>query len=303
MTSPLLLFALLTAADALNPGDLRRTVTVGSVERSYLAHVPPQYDAKLPVPVVLCFHGAITTGRIQLHYTSMNDQADAAGFVVVYPNGIGRSKFALTWNSGGVPSQVPEAQRDDVEFTRKLLDDLATVVQVDAKRVYACGMSNGGMMSHRLAVELSDRIAAVAAVGGTLALPNPKPQRAVPVLQIHGTEDRLVPWNGKDLLNGRIVVFRSVDATIDFWVKHDRCQTSPQHETLPDKDPDDETTVERFTYAGGTDGAEVVLVKINGGGHTWPGGDINIPLLGRTTHDVDANELIWEFFQRHPLKN
>jgi polyhydroxybutyrate depolymerase len=303
MSTVLFLAAMLAVAEPLSPGEHARTVTVGPVERSYLVHVPRKYDPAAPVPVVLCFHGAFTTGRMQRDYSGMNRKADEAGFVAVYPDGTGHGKFALTWNAGNIPSHLPDDRRDDVEFTRKLLDDLATVVNVDPKRVFACGMSNGGMMSHRLAIELSDRIAAVAAVAGTLSMPNPHPQRAVSVLQIHGTEDTAVPWFGKKWFYGKFTVYRSVDETVDFWVKHNHCRKPPQHETLPDRNPRDETTVERFTYAGGTDGTEVVLVKITGGGHTWPGDGIDLPyVLGRMSHDVVANDLIWEFFERNPMK-
>jgi polyhydroxybutyrate depolymerase len=232
----------------------------------------------------------------------MNAKSDEAGFIVVYPNGTGPNERALFWNAGAFGARRAATDRDDVAFTRALLDDLAQVVSIDAKRIFACGMSNGGMMCHRLAIELSDRIAAIAPVGGTLALRETKPARPVPVLQIHGTEDTFVPWEERPGVNVFGWSFRGVDETIDFWVEHNRCTTTAKRESLPDRDLKDATTVERFTYAPAADGAEVVLVKINGGGHTWPGRTIPTGRLGPTTYDVNANDLIWEFFQRHPLK-
>lgn len=298
------------AAEPLKPGDLKpgdhvRTLTVGDIERSYLLHVPPKYDAAKPTPVVLCYHGAVMNGQTQVHFTGMSAKSDQAGFLVVYPNGTGPNERTLFWNVGAFGARRAAADRDDVGYTRALLDDLATIANVDAKRVYACGMSNGAMMCHRLAVELSDRIAAIAPVGGTLALRDPQPGRPVPVLQIHGTEDTFVPWNEKPGASVFGWSFRGVEDTIDFWVKQNRAATPAKLETLPDQDPNDKTTVERYTYTASADGAEVVLVKILGGGHTWPGRELRIGMnnvIGRSTKDVNANDLIWEFFERHPLK-
>jgi polyhydroxybutyrate depolymerase len=294
--------AVLVLSAPLAPGDSARTVTVDGGPRSYLVHVPPNYDARKPTPVVLCYHGAVTNGRIQLRLTGLNTKADEAGFIVAYPNGTGPNDTTLFWNVGAFGARRTATDRDDVAFTHALLDDLAGVANVDAKRVFACGMSNGGMMCHRLAIEMSDRIAAIAPVGGTLAMRNPQPQRPVPVMQIHGTEDEFVPWTasaGPGVLGWS---FLGVEETIDFWVKHNGCATTPLEESLPDRDPADDTTVERFTYGGGPAGADVVLVKVVGGGHTWPGRALPIGVLGRTTKDVDANDLIWEFFLGHPLK-
>ena len=291
----------LVAADPLLPGNHRRDLQFGGIKRSYLTHLPPQYDGTQSLPVVLCFHGAVTNGGFQAIFTGMSKKADAAGFIVVYPDGTGPNNVTLFWNSGGVPSRKPENERDDVGFVRALLDDLATVVKVDAKRVYACGMSNGGMMTHRLGVELSDRIAAIAPVGGTLGVKDPQAKRAMPVLHIHGTEDTFVPWEGRKSRIQIAVAFRSVDDTLGFWVNHNGCTRPPQIEKLPDADPDDGTTVERHTYAPGPKGAEVVLIKIVGGGHTWPGQEFRLGLIGNVSEDVAANDLIWDFFQKHRL--
>jgi len=312
MTTLALLACLTLAADvaqspaaqppvaALTPGDHRRTVKVGDVERTFLVHVPTKYDHTKPTPVVLCYHGALNNGLLTLAWTGLNSKADDETFIVVYPNGTGKNGVIFVWNSGNFPGDVEEEKRDDVGFTRNLLDDLATVANIDPKRVYATGLSNGGMMCHRLGVELSDRIAAIAPVAGALGLEKPEAKRPMPVLMLHGTEDTFVGWNGPGPNVPKTVKFRSVDDTLKFWIQHDACDAKPVVEQLPDKS-DDGTTVSRTTYAGGKQGSEVVLIKIEGGGHTWPGREINIALLGRTTKDIAANDLIWDFFKKHPM--
>jgi polyhydroxybutyrate depolymerase len=296
------------AAALLPPGDHVRAISVDGRERTYRVHLPPAYDPARPTPVVLVFHGALTNGLITVFFTGMNETADRENFCVVYPDGTGKESFALTWNSGGVPVIAPGKPPDDVKYTRALLDDLAKVVAVDSRRTFATGISNGGMMCHRLAIELPDRIAAIAPVGGTLSLERPRPTARVPVLQIHGTADEIVPWAG---LKGKPGDFqlRSVDETIAFWRRQNGCRSRPKVEKLSDT-ADDGATATRFTYApaepappgdGVRPDAEVVLIRIEGGGHTWPGRKAPLRFLGRSTADVVANDVIWEFFTRHPL--
>jgi polyhydroxybutyrate depolymerase len=188
-----------------------------------------------------------------------------------------------------------------VKFVGRLLDDLATVVNVDPKRVYATGHSNGAMMCYRLAVELSDRIAAIAPVGGTMGVDVGETQRPVPVIHFHGTLDKLVPWNGPNRGASEFLTFKSVKDTVRAWAKIDGCPEEPVTENMPDK-ADDGTTVVRKRYGPGMDNAEVGLYIIEGGGHTWPGEKSPVAFLGKSTHDISANDLIWEFFQNHPMK-
>src|SRR6267142_202523 len=164
-------------------------------KRSYLVHVPQNYDHAKHTPVVLALHGATMNGPIMAAFCGMSIKSEEAGFIVVYPTGTGRKPF-LFWNAGGDWEGIGR-QPDDVAFIGKLLDDLATVVNVDEKRVYACGMSNGGMMCYRLAAEMSDRIAAIAPVAGTIAIEESKPKRPVPVIHFHGTKDTFVPFEMK----------------------------------------------------------------------------------------------------------
>jgi polyhydroxybutyrate depolymerase len=296
----LLLALSLVGADPLAPGDQVRNLEFNGMTRTYSVHVPPQYDSKKPTPVVLIYHGALTNRDMMSAFTGLNKKADEAGFLAVYPNGNGNGNLMFVWNSGGLRGKALNQKYDDVAFTSRLIDDLETVANVDPKRVYATGLSNGGMMCYRLAAELSDRIAAIAPVGGTMAIAESKPRRPVPVLHFHGTEDKLVPFTGADERARLVIPFKSVDDTMRIWAKIDGCPETPVVVQLPDK-ANDGTTVERKTWGPGTDGAEVILYVVAGGGHTWPGRERPVRFLGRSTKDISANDLIWEFFEKHPM--
>ena len=288
-------------AEHLQPGDSTRTVLIGDRERSYLVHVPPQYNPEKPTPVVLALHGAWTNGKVMEIYSGLNHTADANGFIAVYPNGTGPSDATLFWNSGHWPARSGRQPPDDIAFFNGLLDDLATVANVDSKRVFATGISNGAMMCHRLAAEMSDRIAAIAPVSGTLCISDPKPQRPVPVLEFHGTADKIVRYDGKPSATAEFLGYKSVDDTINAWMKANGCRGKLVTEDRDDN-AHDGTKVSVSTSGGDN---EVTLVKIEGGGHTWPGAS-SLPfserLLGKTTHNISANDMIWEFFARHPMK-
>lgn len=283
----------------LGPGDTVRELNIDGSTRSYLVHVPPICKPADRAPVVLAFHGAGMNAALMPYFSGLSSKADQAGFVVVYPNGTGLGPF-LTFNSGGVDWSLVKKQPDDVAFVARVLDDLATVVPVDPRRIYATGISNGGMMCYRLAAEMSDRIAAIAPVAGTMAPGQTKPHRPVPVLHFHGTEDGLVPYDGPDPRFSKLLTFESVERTIATWVAWNGCRTKPLREDLPDA-VDDGTTVTREIYRA-DQGADVILISIHGGGHTWPGRDTSKPILGRVTRDICATDLIWDFFRAHRLQ-
>jgi polyhydroxybutyrate depolymerase len=289
----------LVCADPLTPGNHTHSLEWDGRARTYQVHVPPQYDPNVPTPVVLAFHGAMMNGGLMAGFTGLSKKADEAGFVVVYPYGTGSANRVLFWNAGGMRDKA-EAKVDDVGFVRKILDDLPTVINVDPRRVYATGMSNGAMLCYRLACELSDRIAAIAPVSGTLMIEQPKPSRPVPVIHFHGTEDRLVPYAGSAEPSERYKTFKTVDETMQIWAKIDGCPEEPEFVNLPDT-VDDDTTVSQKIWGPGKDGAEVILYTITGGGHTWPGKSRGFGFLGKATQDISANDLIWEFFEKHPM--
>ena len=299
LTTIALIMAL--AADPLGPGDPTRSLKVGELDRNYLVHIPSKYDSQKPTPVVLVFHGGGSNAEQMVRFCGMNDKADQAGFIVVYPSGTGRLEKVLTFNGGNCCGYAMNNNVDDVGFVRAILDDLAKAANIDAKRIYATGMSNGGIISYRLASELSDRIAAIAPVGGPMGTETCSPKRPVSVIHFHGTDDQFAPFKGGTgtrSISG--TNFFSVEHSIKAWVKADGCPDDPVVSKLPDK-ADDGMTVTKKTYGPGKVGAEVVLIEIEGGGHTWPGQEPRVKFLGKSTKDISANDLMWEFFQKHPM--
>jgi len=301
MFSMLMLTLALTQTDNLGPGDHTRTLTVGDLKRIYLVHVPKSYDGSKPTPMVLAFHGGGSNPQQMIRFCGLNDTADKHGFIVVYPSGTGRLEKVLTFNGGNCCGYAMTNKIDDVAFTKALLDDLAKVVKVDAKRVYTTGMSNGAIMSYRLASELSDRIAAIAPVGGPMGTETCSPKRPVSVIHFHGMNDEHAPFKGGKGKGDSGTDFYSVDHSIKAWVNANGCKDEPVTTNIADKAKDG-TTATIKTYGGGKDGAEVVLVAIDGAGHTWPGREPLLKYLGKSTKNVSANELMWEFFKKHPMR-
>jgi len=296
------LVAAALGGDPLGPGDHERKLTVGGRQRSYLVHIPPRYDSQQPTPAVVAFHGGGANAENMVVFSGLNRKADDAGFIVVYPNGTGQLEKVLTFNGGNCCGYAMNNKVDDVGFTRKVLDDLAASVNVDPQRVFATGMSNGGIMAYLVASELSDRIAAIAPVGGPMGTESCKPMRPVPVIHFHGSNDEFAPFQGgvgtKSVSRTN---FYSVEHSIQAWVKANGCEKEPVITKFPDTARDG-TAITRKTYGSGKDGSEVVLVVIEGGGHTWPGQEPRLKLLGKSTKNISANDVMWEFFQKHPMK-
>lgn len=289
----ILLFAPNTAP--LKPGNHTRGVKLEGTDRAYEVHVPKKYDARKPTPLVLALHGAGMNGRMMRWFSGLDATADREGFIVVYPNGTGTGELR-TWNAGPL-FRLAGNKADDVAYLGAVLDDLDKVLAVDHKRVFATGMSNGAMMSYRLAAELSERIAAIAPVAGTMLVSNPKPKRPVSVLHFHGTADALVPYEMRRGLG----LMKGVDPSVMAWVNVNGCGATAKEEEVS-AGAKDGLKVTRKTWTGGKEGSEVILYTIKDGGHTWPGRDVAFGLLGKSTKSISANEMIWEFFQKHPMK-
>lgn len=278
-----------------------RRISSGGLVRTYSLHVPTSYSGSRPFPLVIAYHGHGGDGSGQERVSGMDATADANSFIVAYPDGLDKG-----WNdgrSGAVNSGV-----DDIGFTSDLIARIEKDYAIDARRVYATGLSNGGMMCYRVAMELGDKVAAIAPVAALLSqdLANRGALRVpVSVMVTEGTDDPLMPFNGGEVglfLQARGTVISTAD-TISFWVKADGCTTTPAITHLADKDPADGTRVTFSDYTGGTNGTEVRLYTVEGGGHAWPGGVpyLGPRIIGQTSKDFVASQAIWDFFKSHEL--
>ena len=273
------------AGKTLGPGDTDETLSFGGQDRTFHVHAPATYDPGKPTELVLVFHGYLQTTDDIANVTKMTDTSDAHGFIVVYPQGLDDS-----FNAGACCGPSAMNGVDDVGFVGALLDHLETEYCIDEKHVHATGYSNGGMLSHRLACEMSDRIASIGAVAGTLAVDTCAPGRAVPVLHIHGKDDPIVLYDG-----GGFSGAESVDDTISFWVMNDGCTDPTPAQVYMNGD----ATCARYSTCHA--GSAVELCTISDGGHQWPGGNDAGFGLGKVSMDLDASETIVKFFADHPL--
>lgn len=273
----------------------------GGRTRTYQLHLPGSVAPDKPLPLVIVLHGAGANGRITEVLTGFSKLADEKGFVAAYPDG---EKGVWRFWEGGAGDQVQDAAGPgDVGFVAALIDDLVRRKIADPQRVYVTGISNGAYMSNKIACALSDRVAAIAPVSGTLPkrmAERLRPARPMSVLYIHGTADKIVGVQGTDFISKREVSLSAADLAA-WWVKNNGCSSPSRDEQLPDT-TDDGTTVMRHSYEPGAGGAPVVYYEIRGGGHTWPGGSVQPErLLGKTCRDLNASETIWQFFSQFSL--
>lgn len=310
----LLLFLLALGAGRpprLDPGNHQFSLRHGDRTRRYIVHVPPQARNGRPLPVVLNFHGGGGNGRGMQDYARTDGVADREGFLVVYPDGTGRlRRRLLTWNAGSCCGYARARGVDDVGFVRALLDDLARRTPVDARRVYATGLSNGGMMAYRLAAEAGDRIAAIAPVAGGMVVDSIRSPRPIPILHIHSVDDPRALYGGGlgppfPFTNTRVVQ-PNMDSVVARWVAFDRCPAAPVvGDTVRGRAGSATAahTATPITYGPCADGSEVVLWKLTGAGHVWPGAQAQPwqEYVGPPTDVVDANTLMWRFFSRFSL--
>lgn len=271
------------------------------LKRTYLLYVPAGLDTSKSIPLLIVLHGGHGTGKRMIDLTrgGFNTLANQENFIVVYPNGIGRN-----WNDGRPSYKAHNRNIDDVGFISAMIDEIVKTQNADPKRIYVTGMSNGAMMSQRLAIELSDKIAAAAPVCGNISTDlKSTPKYAVAMMMINGTADPLVPYEGGDVhfLKKKLGKVTSTNESVMFWVQNNKINTSPIVTELPDINASDNCYVRKTTFGTSSDAGEVVLITIEGGGHTWAGGwqYLNEKWIGKTCRDVDACQMIWDFFKKH----
>ncbi len=274
-------------------------ITFDGVARNFIVYLPSGYNNSGKMPLIFAIHGGSGTPEGMINIANFKTIADRDKVVLVYPEGVQKN-----WNDGR-PTAPNQLGINDVGFFNQMCDYMINNYSVDEKKIYATGISNGGFMSTRLGCELSNRIAAIAVnaatIEATTIAPNCKPNRPVPALYIHGTTDPLVPFLGGQITAGGTAggTILSHFQAIDKWVTINGCNPTPTVTDLPDI-ANDGTTIKQRVYSGGANGSEVVSYVVLNGGHTWPQGYqyLNEAIIGKTSQDINACEVIWTFFKR-----
>ena len=295
-------FAVLLVITALQPsecpGEKIETILHQNRLREYHLYVPTSYTGNEPVPLVIAFHGFTATGVGFRKDTGLGEIAEREGFIAVFP-------YALdgTWHVRGFLLGVV----DDIDFADTLITHVSDQFNIDPRRIYATGMSQGGFVVQQMACELSHRVAAIAPVASATI-----PERVAELCQppvptaylgFHGTQDITIPIEGRDGFltdAGLGVPVMSVAETTEFWRLSNGCGPGFEDTNLPNRDPADGTAVRERTYIDCPDGLEVTVYTIIGGGHTWPGSARTFG-NGRNSREIVASEIIWDFFSQHTL--
>jgi polyhydroxybutyrate depolymerase len=278
-------------AGATGAAGTPQTVEVkhGGLKRTALVYVPSYYDGSRSLPLVLSFHGRYGQGVDQAALTQLHVIGEREEFIVAYPDG-----FARSWNALHGTGEAQQYGVDDVGFVDALVAALSAQYRIDPDRIYASGMSNGGFFTHRLGCERSSRLAAIATVAGELGTAMAsvcRPSDPLPVLSIHGTYDVVVPYLGGALLDGGSTL--SARQTAEAWARSNGSMEPPRETFRAGR-------VVCHTVADGS--SPTTLCTVDGGGHTWPGGQqyASDTLVGATNQDISASEMIWQFFRNHP---
>ncbi|MDF1656882.1 MAG: PHB depolymerase family esterase [Verrucomicrobiales bacterium] len=303
------------SAQTASPTGLKKSFDHSGAVRNYRIHLPKAVkDSKTKVPIVICLHGG-GSDAATMSKAGWSELADRRGFIVVYPEGLNGH-----WNDGrNVRKHTAQnAVTNDVDFLLQLLDELIEKEPVDPTRVYVVGISNGGFMTQRLAVEQTERFAAVAIQIASLPdtyLEGPlkfEPTAPLSVLFMNGTEDPFMPYEGGKLtpnMAPRLIDSESFDfgqgtaihteLAMELWTKHNNLQPEAVISILPDKDPDDGCEIHHSRWSNDDDTLAVELYKIEGGGHTIPGGTQYLPerIIGKVCGDINGIEVTWDFFE------
>ncbi len=284
------------------PGTTLHTITVGSLDRTYIVHVPShrpmaQSGAVLPYPLTIVLHGSAGSGQDIRATTNMDSVADANRIVVVYPDGVAGAGglFPTDWNAGG--GCCGEAGRegiDDLGFMRAMIAELSAKLAIDTRRIHVAGFSDGGRMAYSVACQMSGQIAAIGVVSGSLSDDSCEPAHSVALIAVHGTDDPIVPYDeGIDSPMPEPSIdpsMSSLPPSIQFWVEQDGCSQASDSSY---------TTSVTLTLFGSCTGSDVAFYSIDGGVHTWP--VLTSPSSSDPDQTVPATALITDFFKRHHL--
>lgn len=284
------------AADRDGASGQRQTLMHDGIKRSYVVRIPGDLaQHNTLVPLVLVLHGGGGNADYAERMTGFTREAERAGFIVAYPEGTGRfdGKF-LTWNAGHCCGYAMRNRVDDVGFINELIDKLAKEYPIDPRRIYVTGMSNGGMMTHRLGIELSSKLAAIAPVVATLFGDETRPRYPVSALMLNGMLDKHVPSQGgppggrfPDAWDG--TPMKPAQEQAVFWADADGCTNS-------DKDDRGTFVLLRYRCPAGR-AVEIYLIRDNG--HAWPGGQQGSSMGDKPSSSLNGTGVIWAFFKTH----
>lgn len=285
--------------------DQLRALPHDGIERSYLVHLPAAPPAEGPLALVVVLHGGGGSGESAARQTGFSDESDRRGFIVAYPNGTDRRRpllnargrpGLLTWNAGLCCGFAMENRIDDVGFIRAMVAELAGAYPIDRRRIYAAGLSNGGMMAYRLGCEAADLFVAVGVVAGALTVRPCVPAAPVSLIHIHGSADENVPIDGGvGRRSSTRTRYPPLTASIATWVDANRCAQPPRQTRAP-------SGVQTLEYLDCRGGSAIALYVIAGGGHSWPGGQRLLATLDAPSPALAATPAIWQFFAAHPRR-
>lgn len=279
---------------------------VGRRPRSYFVYAPPSYDPSMPMPVLVVLHGRPSTATGMALISRMHEVAARRGFIVVYPEGVNNE-----WNAfNDLIGNRAAAPQDDVAFLETLMDHLRIDLNIDTRRMYVSGFSNGGFMTLRMACS-SRRFAGFASVGAPLYSILTRECRGPPaaVLVMHGTADPSVPYEGVIINDGQnrepTRLTLSAQETVGFFIRRNHCSYSGVSTTFAERGQSPGTHVVRFMPRDCDPHGAVAFYIINGGGHTWPGvgGVMDEATFGPTNMDINAGDVIWDFFSGLPPRD
>ena len=270
--------------------------------RSYLVHVPPAYETRSPLPLVVAIHGAFETAKDMEERSGFSDLADKEGFAVVYPNGFGLFGLLQHWNAGHCCGKAAADGIDDVSFLVEVIEDVKKLLPIDLKRVYMVGFSNGGMLAHRFAAEKTDTLSALATVAATIGSHTtgeaplwrmPDPEASLPLIAFHGLADDAIPAQGGiSPKRGGDQEFISVDDSTDFWIRNNGCHPDP----LLNNSHQGRVRIQ--TWRGCRQDAQVKLYLLEHWEHVWPGLHYTADLdTDNPLKNFDAAAIIWDFFK------
>lgn len=275
------------------------------LERLYSLHIPDSFDGTEAAPLVVFLHGGGGNAQTAQGFTDFNTVSDENGFLMLYPQaGFEFPENSFIWADGR--GLAPDEQGiDDVGFVNGLVEQLKTEFNINEKKIYLCGFSNGSFLAQRIAFEDNEQFAAIGTLGGTMSVElyeNGNPGRAIPMIYVFGTDDNLVPAEGGLVSNNPdFDPVVGIDIAVEFWINHNNCQVALPEIALADTNTSDNSTVDIFEYVEGVSGSKVKYYRINGGGHTWPGVPLSNQELGEVNLDIQASEELWNFFNQFEL--